>query len=186
VTWLRPSVRDTCCILEPSTHPRVEVLLSLNVWLHLMKKLIIAIVSLATTMSGAPALAGGAFVTRPFVPMTMSVPMADVQTVGCNNMTNCPSLNPRWGRHDRHEGRRHHGRDRHSWNRNRRHHNRSSNAGAILGGLAAGAIIGGIVSSQANAGSYGSHADYCRAKYRSYRVSDNSFQPYNGPRRQCR
>lgn len=30
------------------------------------------------------------------------------------------------------------------------------------------------------------HYDWCQARYRSYRASDNSFQPYNGPRRQCR
>lgn len=30
------------------------------------------------------------------------------------------------------------------------------------------------------------HYDWCQARYRSYRASDNTFQPYNGPRRQCR
>ncbi|NMG41335.1 BA14K family protein [Chelativorans sp. ZYF759] len=30
------------------------------------------------------------------------------------------------------------------------------------------------------------HVRWCQNRYRSYRVSDNSFQPYNGPRRQCR
>ena len=30
------------------------------------------------------------------------------------------------------------------------------------------------------------HYGYCSTKYRSYRVSDNTFQPYRGPRRQCR
>lgn len=29
------------------------------------------------------------------------------------------------------------------------------------------------------------HIDWCERQYRSYRVSDNSFQPYNGPRREC-
>lgn len=29
-------------------------------------------------------------------------------------------------------------------------------------------------------------AAWCYARYRSYRVEDNSYQPYNGPRRQCR
>ncbi|TKT79315.1 BA14K family protein [Aquamicrobium sp. LC103] len=52
----------------------------------------------------------------------------------------------------------------------------------------AGAIIGGAIASQppvryrprGNA-----HVDWCYARYRSYRASDNTFQPYNGPRRQC-
>ncbi|TPJ52328.1 BA14K family protein [Mesorhizobium sp. B2-6-4] len=30
------------------------------------------------------------------------------------------------------------------------------------------------------------HVRRCYDHYRSYRRSDNTFQPYNGPRRQCR
>lgn len=30
------------------------------------------------------------------------------------------------------------------------------------------------------------HYRWCGNHYRSYRASDNTFQPYNGPRRQCR
>lgn len=29
------------------------------------------------------------------------------------------------------------------------------------------------------------HVDWCYSRYRSYRVSDNTFQPYHGPRRAC-
>ena len=29
------------------------------------------------------------------------------------------------------------------------------------------------------------HVDWCHNRYRSYRTSDNTFQPYNGGRRQC-
>ena len=29
------------------------------------------------------------------------------------------------------------------------------------------------------------HYNYCFARYRSYRQYDNTFQPYNGPRKQC-
>lgn len=29
------------------------------------------------------------------------------------------------------------------------------------------------------------HYRWCDDRYRSYRYSDNSFQPYNGPRKQC-
>lgn len=33
---------------------------------------------------------------------------------------------------------------------------------------------------------YGSaHVEWCYDRYRSYRAYDNTFQPYNGPRRQC-
>jgi hypothetical protein len=29
------------------------------------------------------------------------------------------------------------------------------------------------------------HVNWCHNRYRSYRAYDNTFQPYNGPRRQC-
>lgn len=29
------------------------------------------------------------------------------------------------------------------------------------------------------------HVNWCASRYRSYRAYDNTFQPYNGPRRQC-
>lgn len=67
----------------------------------------------------------------------------------------------------------------------RRHGNAWYPAAAFLGG----AIVGGaIANSQAaprvrSGGS--SHVQWCANQYRSYRASDNTFQPYNGPRRQC-
>ncbi|WP_235911754.1 BA14K family protein [Mesorhizobium xinjiangense] len=30
------------------------------------------------------------------------------------------------------------------------------------------------------------HFDWCNERYRSYRANDNTFQPYQGPRRPCR
>ena len=49
-----------------------------------------------------------------------------------------------------------------------------------------GAIIGGALSSPPRR-VYGgnAHVQWCYDRYRSYRASDNTFQPYNGPRRQC-
>lgn len=29
------------------------------------------------------------------------------------------------------------------------------------------------------------HVEWCYDRYRSYRAYDNTYQPYNGPRRQC-
>lgn len=60
-------------------------------------------------------------------------------------------------------------------------------AAAFIGG----AIVGGALASPApvyRAPAYGysqSHVDWCYSRYRSYRASDNTFQPYNGPRREC-
>ena len=61
---------------------------------------------------------------------------------------------------------------------------------AILG--AGALIIGGAIAAnnnnnrvQANSGINPRHFQWCYDKYRSYRSSDNTFQPYNGPRQQC-
>lgn len=53
-----------------------------------------------------------------------------------------------------------------------------------LAAFAAGAIIGGTTNQARPA--YGSrHQQWCANRWRSYRAYDNSYQPYNGPRRQC-
>ncbi|WP_028749372.1 BA14K family protein [Rhizobium mesoamericanum] len=58
-----------------------------------------------------------------------------------------------------------------------------------LAAFGAGAVIGGATASQptyvAPAPVPSGHVAWCQARYRSYRVYDNTFQPYNGPRQQC-
>jgi len=50
---------------------------------------------------------------------------------------------------------------------------------AAFGAIAAGSAI-------ANSADRGSrHEEWCEERYRSYRVWDNTFQPYNGPRKEC-
>lgn len=64
--------------------------------------------------------------------------------------------------------------------------------------FALGAIIGGAIASQPTYQpryyerrvvpryeSNSAHVRWCYDRYRSYRASDNTFQPYNGPRQQC-
>ncbi|WP_312794401.1 BA14K family protein [Tianweitania sp.] len=66
----------------------------------------------------------------------------------------------------------------------RRHGNSWYPAEAFLGG----AIIGGAIANSQSAPrvrSGSSHVQWCYDRYRSYRASDNTFQPNNGPRRQC-
>jgi len=89
-------------------------------------------------------------------------------------------------------------------NRGRRHHShrppaRPQSRGPDLGSAIVGAIVGGVIVNQLQQsnqyhppapqqhGSYLSrnHIDWCHNRWRSYRVSDNSYQPYNGPRRVC-
>lgn len=48
----------------------------------------------------------------------------------------------------------------------------------------AGAIIGGALSGGA-APRGNAHVQWCANHYRSYRASDDTFQPYNGPRQRC-
>jgi hypothetical protein len=62
-----------------------------------------------------------------------------------------------------------------------------------LAAFGLGAIIGGAIASQPQPAPVyrgrvlsNAHVRWCYSKYRSYRASDNTFQPYNGPRRQCR
>ncbi|MDB5508890.1 MAG: hypothetical protein JWL93_1359 [Hyphomicrobiales bacterium] len=46
-----------------------------------------------------------------------------------------------------------------------------------------GALVGGAIASQAGAGNQ--HVAWCQNRWRSYRVSDNTYQPLSGPRRAC-
>lgn len=53
-----------------------------------------------------------------------------------------------------------------------------------LAAFGLGAAIGGALANQPRSGD--AHVQWCYDRYRSYRASDNTFQPYNGPRQQCR
>lgn len=63
------------------------------------------------------------------------------------------------------------------------------------GAFVAGALIGGALASpdpyyraaprRIYRGVSSAHVEWCYNRYRSYRASDNTFQPYNGPRQQC-
>ena len=54
-----------------------------------------------------------------------------------------------------------------------------------LAAFATGAIIGGAINNQAAPAYGGSHHEWCANRWRSYRAYDNSYQPNNGPRREC-
>ncbi|SDA98521.1 BA14K family protein [Mesorhizobium qingshengii] len=51
-----------------------------------------------------------------------------------------------------------------------------------LAAFATGALISGAI---INHRSGNAHVQWCYDHYRSYRASDNTYQPYSGPRRQC-
>lgn len=56
--------------------------------------------------------------------------------------------------------------------------------------FATGMILGGAINSRpayaVPRGLTRDHVEYCMSKYRSYRVSDDTYQPNYGPRRRCR
>jgi hypothetical protein len=57
-----------------------------------------------------------------------------------------------------------------------------------LAAFGVGAAVGSMVAQPryyGNAGYTAAHYQWCENRYRSYRASDNTFQPYNGPRQQC-
>jgi len=66
---------------------------------------------------------------------------------------------------------------------------RRDRTGAFIGGAIAGAIIGGAIANSRNRDDRlafsDAHHEWCFDRYRSYRTSDGTFQPYNGPRRLC-
>ncbi|PCK83015.1 BA14K family protein [Rhizobium sophoriradicis] len=169
-----------------------------------MNKFAIIALSIATAFSGTPVSAAPAFVPRPVQSAAQPAPGdndARIMTVGCSRFS---IVCPRYGERRRHYSDRRYYRDRsyyrdrdyyrsdrYGWDRryDRRWRRHNDNTGAIIGGLAAGALIGGIIASQPRAYSsrgYSSHAEYCYARYRSYRAYDNTYQPNYGPRRQCR
>lgn len=49
----------------------------------------------------------------------------------------------------------------------------------------AGAIIGGAMANSGTRTVSSAHVQWCQNRYRSYRMSDDTFQPYNGPRQRC-
>lgn len=145
----------------------------------MMKKLAIILVSLMSAFTGV-----GPAQAFPTVTVNTGAVSSDVQQVQDQRLILRGSDRRNNSRYDRRDNRR----DRYSNNRrydNRRYdrrydNRRRNNAGAIIGGLAAGAIIGGAIASQNRNGSS------CAARYRSYRASDNTYQPNSGPRRVCR
>jgi hypothetical protein len=142
----------------------------------LMKKLAILLVSLMTAFTSyVPAQA---FPTAGTSTPTVAT---DVQQVQYRDERRYVPRDRRYnGRYDRRD--RFDRRDRYSnrgYDRHDRYGRRHNNTGAIIGGLAAGAIIGGAIASQ-NRGS-----NSCASRYRSYRASDNTYQPSSGPRRVC-
>lgn len=88
----------------------------------------------------------------------------------------------------RHKGgfRAHHGRRHRGWRHrhHRRHRHRRHHIGPAIGLGIIDLLIGGSIA--ASRADYGDRWERCDARYRSFRWSDGTFQPYGGgPRRLC-
>jgi len=148
-----------------------------------MKKLAIIAVALMTSLGGISPASAFDVRGKQYDSILGKNP-ADVNRHNwdrCGPYRNCNGNRDRYRYSDR-------GRDyRRDYNRydDRYYRRHNDNTGAIIGGLAAGAIIGGALAAQPRYRSGDSHVDYCYSRYRSYRASDNTYQPNYGPRRQC-
>ncbi len=117
------------------------------------------------------------FAATPAVPAAaMPLPAVTVQPVEAGNAVQLVDhrrhwRHRHWGPYERRRYYRH------------RHHRHHSNAWVPFAILGMGAMIGGAIANDRGYG--GSHVRWCANRYRSYRAYDNTFQPYNGPRRQC-
>ncbi|MCM2293239.1 BA14K family protein [Allorhizobium sp. BGMRC 0089] len=131
-----------------------------------MKRLAAIVLSLTTSLAALPVQAATEITPAPAA--RPSAPVVELAQAG-----------PPYWRHHRHGPPR-----RHHW-RHHRHHGDGA-AAAIIGGLAAGAILGGAMHQRPRVyRGTNAHVQWCYDHYRSYRAYDNTYQPYEGPRRQC-
>ena len=65
-----------------------------------------------------------------------------------------------------------------------RHHRRHYRGSGLYFGL--GVVPGYYYGTRQHYRSGSAHVRWCYDRYRSYRAWDNTYQPYYGPRRQCR
>lgn len=139
-----------------------------------MKKIMIALTTavIAVTSSAVPSFAA------PLGLNAVSSPQSNVENV-------------RSHRGYYHRGGRHYYNGHRGYNYYRPGYRRYNGWWYPAGAFAAGALIGGAIGSAAASppparySGGNAHVNWCANHYRSYRAYDNTYQPYNGPRRQC-
>lgn len=155
----------------------------------------------AAFMALSPVTVGPAFASSAPAPTIFSL---GTQASGMDELVEVQQAR----RHQQHRrGAHRSGRPRHGYNNPPRpvrpsRPSQSRSRGPDLGSAIVGAIVGGVIVNQlhqprvqqhrapqprAHQGSFLSqnHLNWCHNRWRSYRLSDNSYQPYNGPRRVC-
>jgi len=90
-------------------------------------------------------------------------------------------------KHKKYKGKRHYKR----YSKHRKHKKRKYH-GFDAGSFVAGTLLGVIITQPGTRYVYDQrslpkvHVHYCKNRYKSYRLWDNSWQPYHGPRKFCR
>ncbi|MBX3596939.1 MAG: BA14K family protein [Rhizobiaceae bacterium] len=149
-----------------------------------MKKFMVtlcaAALSIGTAVSTAAPVAAAPFVPAP----AQAALSSDVIQIRDRNWRR-PGFHHREGRayYNGHRGYRHY----------RPGYRRYNDFWFPAGAFVAGALLGGALSAPApvyreptrRVYMGNDHVRWCYNRYRSYRASDNTFQPYNGPRQQC-
>lgn len=127
-------------------------------------------------------------------PVTQAAPaISPAAPLPMQAATEAPVQLAHWagGRRHFHGGRRGYRDYRRDRRRDRRRTRRALGIGAAVVG---GAIIANEIARSRSqrryvepprSSNYDRHVDWCYRRYRSYRASDNTFQPYNGGRREC-
>ena len=139
-----------------------------------MKKIVTSLMAgvMALSFVGAGAISANA--AEMYLPQKAPVPQFGIQDVAWRGHKNM------YRRGGHHYWRGHRGYDR--WRPGYRRH---GDFWFPLAAFATGAIVSGAIANGSNARG-DAHVQWCYDHYRSYRASDNTYQPYNGPRRQCR
>jgi hypothetical protein len=154
----------------------------------MMKKIMSSVLAtiLSASFVGAaalPANAASIYVPQATTARSDVVPVVDTYII----------RRDRHYRRDRRNWRRHHSprvrywRGHRGYDHSRPGYRRHGDFWFPLAAFATGAIISGAIANSNRPVYAGgdAHVRWCYERYRSYRASDNTFQPYNGPRRQC-
>ena len=164
-----------------------------------MNKIVTGILATTLSVSFAAAAAMPANAAQMFVPQASSV-SSDVQTVDYKPWMKGHHFNRNFGNRNfgnRNFGARNFARNNDGggyWNGHRGYreyhqgYRRHGDYWFPLAAFAAGAVITGAIVNNENNRVYegNSHVQWCYDHYRSYRDSDNTFQPNYGPRQECR
>ncbi|MCJ8142005.1 BA14K family protein [Ancylobacter sp. A5.8] len=147
-------------------------------------------VATAFTSAAVPAIAA------PFVPSQLAAPASNVEAVRHGGYHGPRPGGPGYGRPGYrgpgpayyNRGGRHYYNGHRGYNYYRPGYRQYNGWWFPAAAFATGALIGGAIAAQPGptyVSPGNAHVRWCQSQYRSYRVSDNTFQPYNGPRQQC-